>query len=866
MTPNTTSIKTPSTLNASDGAGGPISSHSSKDDGQRAPKMGPEPTLLSRRQVDALYTLLEAVTNGLKQLDIPYILTGGSLLGAIRQHSILFCDDDIDLAILESDDGGVYERAKAELPAILGGEYQYTVRPWEGGDKVRLKACSNVFLDVFVIRKYESIGDLVEVIGAKQNGQQQTMEYVREIVDTINAALHSQGEVEPSQSTATIANADANAVCLSLSCPIYHFSTRKAIELWPKEVYRSCELFPTTNDLKMGPITRLCGPATPVHLLKRAFGCNCFEVWYQSVSHGSKLTLKNDVQRVNGKRDDSGNDSNLPPLVSPGGQWSQSAKAALSDEHYIPMQPVARAKRRHTLHNKSTLFEYLSLQNEREVHTLKSGGVLTDAESESAAETANTLAKERNRRTVYMDGVFDLFHVGHLNAIQQCAALGDRVIIGVTGDDDASGYKRRPIISESERTAIVKALKVVDDVVCPCPLVVTKDFMSEWDIDLVVHGFANPEDKERQREFFQTAMDEGKFAEISYYSQLSTTDILGRIRAQDQAEASNKKAVNPNWFGAALSAATKMSASIPYDPFPLELRKVIEQQLRKATNRRRSALDAIREATGASIYDQIMSEFKGGKYAEESTFAFDVCKWKLREKFLESCGLASDFDLSRLHEQSEPNFKDEMLFAFAKDHRFHQVYDEFVRTVCCPFVASMSDEPVDELYYQSFPCVRVVRPGDFSIGPHADCNYGHHPSSINFYIPLTKIEGSASLFLESRPGSEDWHPIEGEYGSVKRFAGAICTHWTAENKTDFTRVSLDFRIIPGSMFSQLRCGGKLSGGVRDVYREKEGYYSRSCRSKNGSESTWEREGPLQTPDARFGFPWTKVKTANKNLR
>ena len=52
----------------------------------------------------------------------------------------------------------------------------------------------------------------------------------------------------------------------------------------------------------------------------------------------------------------------------------------------------------------------------------------------------------RPRRTVYMDGVFDLFHAGHLEAIQQCAALGDRVIIGVTGDSDAASYKRAPIM------------------------------------------------------------------------------------------------------------------------------------------------------------------------------------------------------------------------------------------------------------------------------------------------------------------------------------------------------------------------------------------------------------------------------------
>ncbi|EED91198.1 predicted protein, partial [Thalassiosira pseudonana CCMP1335] len=94
----------------------------------------------------------------------------------------------------------------------------------------------------------------------------------------------------------------------------------------------------------------------------------------------------------------------------------------------------------------------------------------------------------RPSRTVYMDGVFDLFHMGHLHAIEQCAALGDHVIIGVTGDKDATGYKRRPIISETDRTNIVKSLKLVDNVVCPCPLVVTNEFMNEWGIDLVVHG------------------------------------------------------------------------------------------------------------------------------------------------------------------------------------------------------------------------------------------------------------------------------------------------------------------------------------------------------------------------------------------
>lgn len=55
----------------------------------------------------------------------------------------------------------------------------------------------------------------------------------------------------------------------------------------------------------------------------------------------------------------------------------------------------------------------------------------------------------------------DLFHVGHLEAIRQCAALGNHVIIGVTGDMDAAGYKRPPIMSEGDRVAIVSALREV---------------------------------------------------------------------------------------------------------------------------------------------------------------------------------------------------------------------------------------------------------------------------------------------------------------------------------------------------------------------------------------------------------------------
>ena len=199
---------------------------------------------------------------------------------------------------------------------------------------------------------------------------------------------------------------------------------------------------------------------------------------------------------------------------------------------------------------------------------------------------------------------------------------------------------------------------------------------------------------------------------------------------------------------------------------------------------------------------------------------------------------------------------------------FQSVFDMFVREICCPRLQELygdaTNQPLNEIYYQCFPCVRIIQPGEFSIGPHADVSYGHHPFTTNFYILLTDVsplESSAALFLESQMGSQDWHPILGNYGHVKHFPGAVCAHWTTENNTDLTRVSLDVRLLPGPMYHALADGEHEVGGQADVYRRQEGYYSRCIYRYNTSqeESTapqWERIGPLPIPDARMGFPWT----------
>jgi rfaE bifunctional protein nucleotidyltransferase chain/domain len=69
------------------------------------------------------------------------------------------------------------------------------------------------------------------------------------------------------------------------------------------------------------------------------------------------------------------------------------------------------------------------------------------------------------KKKVYIYGVFDLLHWGHVQQLRKAKELGDHLTVGVFTDDFAAGYKRRPIIPQDQRFEMIKALEFVDDVV-----------------------------------------------------------------------------------------------------------------------------------------------------------------------------------------------------------------------------------------------------------------------------------------------------------------------------------------------------------------------------------------------------------------
>lgn len=88
----------------------------------------------------------------------------------------------------------------------------------------------------------------------------------------------------------------------------------------------------------------------------------------------------------------------------------------------------------------------------------------------------------------YTTGVFDLFHIGHLNILRNAKELCEYLIVGVSTDEVVEEYKHKtPIIPFEERKAIVEAIKYVDYVVTQSSM----DKYEAWEtyhFDVIFHG------------------------------------------------------------------------------------------------------------------------------------------------------------------------------------------------------------------------------------------------------------------------------------------------------------------------------------------------------------------------------------------
>ena len=136
---------------------------------------------------------------------------------------------------------------------------------------------------------------------------------------------------------------------------------------------------------------------------------------------------------------------------------------------------------------------------------------------------------EKQYKIGFTDGVYDMFHVGHLNMIKEAKKHCDYLIVGVHSDEIVEGYKnRKTIINETDRREIVSSVKYVDKAV----INTTRDKIKLWEqhhFDVVFIG-DDWKGTERWNNFEKVLGEIGVSVEyIPYTKGISTTQIRNTI-------------------------------------------------------------------------------------------------------------------------------------------------------------------------------------------------------------------------------------------------------------------------------------------------------------------------------------------------
>lgn len=210
---------------------------------------------------------------------------------------------------------------------------------------------------------------------------------------------------------------------------------------------------------------------------------------------------------------------------------------------------------------------------------------------------------------------------------------------------------------------------------------------------------------------------------------------------------------------------------------------------------------------------------------------YDVTRYPFSEGIAKIFGLDSS-ELDLLHQKRKdllPNGP--LTFATESKTKFHELLithvrksGTVIREVYCNFIRDIVAPLFDgEFAYQTFPTFRVQLPDDMAIHKwHYDSDPEHrHPEwEINFQIALTDMQGSRATWIESVPGLRDFGPMEMTVGQFVIFDGNRCLHGNKQNETGFSRLSLDFRILPWDRYvKQSTTQVSINSGRRFVVGE-----------------------------------------------
>eukprot|EP00697_Spironema_sp_BW2_P004987 gnl/Spiro4/16739_TR9011_c0_g1_i1.p2 gnl/Spiro4/16739_TR9011_c0_g1~~gnl/Spiro4/16739_TR9011_c0_g1_i1.p2 ORF type:complete len:325 (+),score=106.21 gnl/Spiro4/16739_TR9011_c0_g1_i1:33-977(+) len=138
---------------------------------------------------------------------------------------------------------------------------------------------------------------------------------------------------------------------------------------------------------------------------------------------------------------------------------------------------------------------------------------------------------------VYCDGIFDMFHLGHMNMLRQAKmSLGDPakvfLIAGVCSDELTHKLKGKTVMDHKTRCGSVEHCRWVDLVAPDAPWVLTDEFLDKYRVDFVAHDaipYTNAISGSGGGDLYGHIKERGMFLETQRTEGISTTDLIVQI-------------------------------------------------------------------------------------------------------------------------------------------------------------------------------------------------------------------------------------------------------------------------------------------------------------------------------------------------
>jgi rfaE bifunctional protein nucleotidyltransferase chain/domain len=141
------------------------------------------------------------------------------------------------------------------------------------------------------------------------------------------------------------------------------------------------------------------------------------------------------------------------------------------------------------------------------------------------------LINHNEEQIIFTNGIFDIFHRGHIELLKFCKSIGGRIVVGINSDKSTKKIKgdNRPINSEKDRKAVLEANQSVDEVVIFDELT-PKNIINEINPNIVVKGGEWTADQIREKDKIPSHIGIKVFPIVDK-DNYSSSKIIDRINA-----------------------------------------------------------------------------------------------------------------------------------------------------------------------------------------------------------------------------------------------------------------------------------------------------------------------------------------------